>query len=221
MTTLTVRELYEKMVTFSSPNNKHVDFTVAEFTKFLRQFIGSTDIKLKTIRDINVDLDQVIINGVYDHEDDEENLPSITVCVNYNPMQVTIRLADVNWDQICINLIECTGHEVIHQHQYRNRKFDINPVMFGSKNPDLDKQFIQEYLGNPDEIEAYGYSLAVTMYLKHNVKKLSSKIVGQSPVFKIYCDTFGTNHIIVKQLLEYSVKYFNHLHGKEIYVKEV
>lgn len=221
MTTMTVRALYDQMVEFASPENRHQDFTVAEFTKFLRNFVGTADIKVKTARDSNVDLDQVIISGFYDPDDDEEGLAAITVYANYNPLQVTIRLADVNWGKICLDLIECVGHEVIHQHQFRNRNFDVCNYIFASKTPIDEKRDAQEYLGNPDEIEAYGYSIAIEMYLKHNGKKLTSKHVGQSQVFKTYCAAFGANHIVVKNLLEYALKYFKHLNGEEIYVKEV
>lgn len=221
MTTMTVRALYDQMVGFASPENKHQDFTVTEFTRFLRNFVGTADIKVKTARDSNVDLDQVIISGFYDPDDDEEGLAAVTVYANYNPLQVTIRLADVNWEKICLDLIECVGHEVIHQHQFRNRNFDVCNYIFASKTPIEEKRDAQEYLGNPDEIEAYGYSIAIEMYLKYNGKKLTSKHVGQSQVFKTYCAAFGTNHIVVKNLLEYALKYFKHLNGEEIYVKEV
>lgn len=221
MTTMTVRDLYDQMVGFASSDMSLNEFTVADFTKFLRNFVGTQDVKVKTARDICVEMDQVIILGSYDPEDDEENLPAITINVTFNPAQRMIRIVDVDWAKICIDLIERVGHEVIHQHQFRNRNFDISPFMFASKTPNLDKLEVQEYLANPDEIEAYGYSIAIEMYLKHSGVVLTSKHVSQCQVFKVYCDAFGTNHIIVKQLLEFAVKYFKHLNGEEIYVKEV
>jgi hypothetical protein len=207
VTTVTVRELFDEMVAFASPKRSGVRFTVAEFTKILRQFIGGPDVKVKTHRDPNVDIDQVVISGIYDADDDEDDQPSISIYVNYNPQQYTIRMKDIEWMKLCIDLIECTGHELIHQQQYRSRDYDIGDTIFASKTPDEDKQEAQEYLGNLDEIEAYGYSIA-------------AKYVSQSPIFKMYCVTFGTNHMVVRTLLEYSLKYFKHLRG-ELYVKEV
>jgi len=212
-TTLTTKDLFTQMVAFAKAPNSS-SFTVSEFTKFLRNFVGSNDIRLKTSRDANVDLDQIIISGMYDRDDDEDGLPSITVYVNYNPQQKIVRITDIDWYQLCIDLIECVGHEIIHQTQYRSRNFDVSPIVFGSKSDDAERRELQEYLGNPDEIEAYGYSIATEVYLKHFPKKLYSKHIAESQVFKTYLDAFGANHIVLNHLVGYSVKYFENLSSK-------
>lgn len=208
-----VQALFEEMTGFAKPPHSLKSFTVSEFTKFLRFFVGTQDVKLLTTRDSNVDMNQVVMCGIYDRDDDEDGITAITVFVNYNPAQRTIRIADVDWRQLCIDLLECVGHEIIHQTQYRIRKFDVPQFVFASKAVDSDKLELQEYLANPDEIEAYGYSIAAEIFLTHFPRRLYQKHLAASPIFKSYLDAFGADHIVIHQLLAFAVRYFNNLAG--------
>lgn len=162
---MTLVQIFEDMKALGH-EVKDAEFTPAELTRFIRNLVGNTDTKVSTVKDSNVDIDQVIIGGLYDPHDDEAGLQSITLFVTYNPDQKKIKISDLEWDQICIDLIECTGHEFVHQKQYRMRNFDIGSCLFVSGNENEKVRLDQNYLGNPDEIDAYAYSIAVEIYLK-------------------------------------------------------
>ena len=190
---------------------KNRKYSPAELTKVLRRFAQDDDTKLKTKRDKDVDLNQVIVCGLYDPAEDESNYPSITIYIMFNPEQKEIRIRDLDWKQLCIDLIECQGHEIVHQQQFRARSFDIGPALFVSTSNDEDRRKEQEYLGNQDEIDAYSYSIAIETFLKHNPKKLTIKHLKKSSLFKAYRLAFGVEHPIVQQLIYYSVKYYSKL----------
>jgi hypothetical protein len=184
-------------------------FTIAEFTGILRKFVGCSSIKVKTARDKEVDKNQVIIGGIYDPDDDASNIASITIYVTYNPDQKRICIRDIDWPGVCLNLIECTGHEIIHQTQYRLRNFDIGSSIFVSLSTTERRRIDQEYLGNPDEVEAYGYSIAVEVFLKYDPTIITLKYIAKSSMYKVYVNAFGANHKVVRSLLSYVGKYYD------------
>ena len=190
---------------------KDAEFTPAELTRLCRGMIGTTDIKVETTRDQHVDLNQIVVGGIYDPHEDESNSPSITIFVTYSPEQKMIRVGDVDWAQLCIDLIECSGHEIIHQSQFRARGFDIGPNLFISGSDDIDTQIEQNYLGNPDEIDAYAFSIATVLYLKYQLKEIDANLIMQTSLFKAYQIAFGVQHSIVKQLLETINSYYGQL----------
>ena len=192
----------------------------SEISKLLQNFVGSDDIKVKTSRDNNVDLNQVVIGGLYDPHEDEANSSSITLYVSFNPEQKEIYIRDIDWPQVCVDIIECSGHEIIHQEQYRARGYDIGPHIFVSGSDDEEQKIDQEYLGNPDEVDAYGYSIAVEIYLKEHPQKLKSKNVLSTVMYKTYKKAFGTLHPIVTQLLVNTIKYYTQLTNGEAHVKK-
>jgi len=207
----TVRELYEEMVAIQDSYRRTDTLTVSEFTKILRNFVGSEEVKVVASRSANVDLNQVIVNGNYDPLADQLGERSITLTVSYNPDQKTVRFRDVDWPQVCIDVLECAGHELVLQQLYRMRDFDVAPTMLVSKNVNGKSNTLREFLGHPDEIEANGYSIAAEVYLKWAPRALNSKVVALNPIFKAYCSTFGVNHAVVRKLITYSSKYFDFL----------
>jgi len=204
--------IYDLMLEFGELN-KDKKFAPTKLTSVIRGFIGTDDLIVKTRRDSNVDEDQIIVSGFYDPSEDEENSPSIVVHVNYNPNQILIAMKDIDWPNLCIDILECAGHEIIHQSQYRARGFDVGPICFISGNADMEQRLEQEYLGNADEVEAYGYSIAVDAYLRYRSERLTAAQVKKSPIYKTYLSTFGIQHPVMKQLLEYSCKYHIQLTG--------
>jgi hypothetical protein len=193
--------------------------TPPELTKVIRRLIGSDDITVKSHRDKNADYNQVIIGGAYDPHEDEAGYPSITIYVTYSPDQKTILVDDIDWERLCIDLIECSGHEMIHQEQYRARDFDVGPHIFVSGSLDMKKKEEQEYLGNPDEIDAYGFSIAVEAYLTVRPKKLASKHLLKNIMYRAYAAAFGTQHSITRTLILTTCKYYYQLYTGANYAK--
>ncbi len=210
-----IDKIFDSMVRYGDAV-QHKKFPVTEFTKLLRKFIGTDNIKVKTRRAIEVDYNMVIVGGIYDPWLDESNLPGITLYISYHPEQTHIQISDIEWSQLCVDLIECAGHEIVHQEQYRARNFDIGPHIFVSGSDDEQKRDEQNYLGDPDEVEAYGFSIAAEVFLKSRPTRISSKHVAQTAMFKAYKKAFGVRHPIVCTLLEQTIKYYCKL-NTEIY----
>lgn len=199
--------LYDELVTFGKLN-KEVKFTPAGLTGAIRRIVATDDISVSTLKSVTVDMNQVVIGGQYDPDEDEANFSSIRVFASYNPYQKEINLKDVRWKQLCITIVECVGHELVHQRQYRARGYDIRDKLFVSKCKEREKKEEQEYLGNPDEIEAYGYSVASELFLKYKMEEMTKDCVKKSQMFKVYASTFGINHPVVAELTEHIVNYY-------------
>ena len=71
------------------------------------------------------------------------------------------------WREFATKVIDFLEHEMIHQAQYRSREFRPGR-QYRSKHPDQHLMRSQEYLGNPDEIEAYAYNLSRELLRKTN-----------------------------------------------------
>lgn len=207
-----IRALFDEMVEYGVANVDKV-FTPPDLTKVLRHYAGNIDITVKTKRSARVDLNQVVVGGYYDPNEDEDDFPSIFIDIAFNPEQKTIKVADIAWRDLCADIIECIGHEIVHQEQYRRRNFDIGPGMFISTSEDKFRRDEQEYLGNPDEIEAYGYSIAVQIFLKEKPRSITGKHIQKSAMFQSYAELFGVQHPTVKKLIMYVVFYFNQIKG--------
>ena len=209
---LSIKSIYKDMLEFGEISSTR-KFSPAEITNILRLFIGDSDIKLKTLRDRHLSNNQVVISGSYDPVEDESNFSSITIYVSYSTTQKNIYIRSIDWSQLCIDLIECTGHELIHQNQYRERGYNPSSSFFVGTSTDDERRGEQEYLGCTDEIEAFGYSIAADVYLNVGPKKLSYKHIAKTAMFKEYSAAFGSNHPIIHQLIEFASKYYIQLQG--------
>lgn len=122
--------------------------------------------------------------------------------------------ADVLWtitkeiaNQLVLELTEALIHEYQHQYQYRSRGYVLNKS-FESMHHDTEVAQTQEYLGNPDEIDAYAANIAARIYLQ---KKLR---LDNRPSLDLgsYYSTFGKDHLVVKTLLRKITKNLDQLH---------
>ena len=205
-----IRDHYQEMIKYGESISTK-KFTVPEFTRLIRSLIATTDIRVRTARDKSILKNHIVISGTYDPEDDESNIPPIVIYVTYSNTQKKILMKDIDWPKLCLDLIECSGHEIVHQTQYRLRGFDVGNTIFVSLSTEESKRLEQEYLGNSDEVEAFGYSIAVDILIKEYPKKITIKHISKTAMFKCYEAAFGREHKVVNQLLLYVVKYYEAL----------
>jgi hypothetical protein len=139
------------------------------------------------------------IGAEYDPSLDEERRKQfkLTLIINQpkkSPWLITGKIAD----DITLELVEALVHEYRHQHQYRSRRFMMNRgyVNKHSNNTTND----QEYLGMPDEIDAYAANIAARFYI------LKYKLNTIEPIVSLDLDhyrrTFGNNHLVMRKLLK-------------------
>jgi hypothetical protein len=105
-------------------------------------------------------------------------------------------------DRFTIEMVEAIVHEYQHQHQYRSRRHMLNRG-YTSKHKDIKIRADQEYLGSPDEIDAYAANIAARFYI---MEKLNTNEPVKSLDLLGYHKAFGLSHPVVKRLMKKIVK---------------
>ena len=127
------------------------------------------------------------------------------------PMLITGAFADA----FTLELTEALVHELQHQHQYRSRRHMLNRG-YTSRHKDITIKATQEYLGCPDEIDAYAANIAARF---HIMEKLNTNDSGKSLDLLEYYKAFGPYHPVIKCLMKKIVKNVIKLKENETDVK--
>ncbi len=151
------------------------------------------------VNETMLDPDDFTIGAEYDPDLDERKKKHfiINLIVNHpkhTPMMVTGDFAD----RFTIEMVEALVHEYQHQHQYRSRRHILNRG-YTSKHKDSKIRENQEYLGQPDEIDAYAANIAARFYI---MQQLNTNEPVESLDLLDYHKTFGPHHPVVKRLLK-------------------
>ena len=178
------------------------------FARRLYKFLNkSHPIRIKLIDACNttLDPDDFTIGAEYDPELDLLGKKQfiINLFINHRkriPYLITGEFAD----RFTLELVETLVHEYQHQQQYRLRKYRLHKEQFISEHADLETKDDQEYLGNPDEIDAYAANIAARIFLvnqKLNTDVTEELAAAESLDLKNYFRVFGAEHPVVKSLL--------------------
>lgn len=164
-----------------------------------------TRVKLFLGKDENLDRGDFCIGAEYDPELDQAYRKQliINLIVNHpktSHWEITSDIAD----RFVLELVETLVHEYQHQHQYRSRRYKEHKEHFVSEHEDTAIKNEQEYLGNPDEIDAYAANIAARIFLVNY--KLSDNTTqpiedSDSLDLKNYYKAFGQEHEVVQKLL--------------------
>jgi hypothetical protein len=140
--------------------------TVKQVATHLRKIVGTNTV-ITTQKSPNVDPNDIMINAFYDPDEDEEEGKPFELVVIFPVDSDTVTMDGEGWREFAIRVIDFLEHEMIHQAQYRSREFHPGrQYRSRHNNPDLKRS--QEYLGNPDEIEAYAFNLSRELLRKTN-----------------------------------------------------
>jgi hypothetical protein len=183
------------------------------FRKTLKQL---APVKVTSGRNKSVEYNEIHVGGYYYGEYDKDGLKPIEITFNYRPKQTHIDVNLEHWSKICMLIADVVLHEIIHLKQNRHREFtDISCYVSKAKDP---KQRIQqEYLGDVDEIEAYGFNIACELWDRfgNNINKskrwLNSNKWQYNPMSQMhqYMVAFNGdhNHPIIQKLKKYTRRY--------------
>lgn len=180
--------------------------TPSETTALLRSGIHIPGVRLATGRSAEVDLDQVVVYGLYDDDQDASGDPHIHVTLAYNVDQLHICLDLPAWQRLCFDVAECVGHELVHRAQARRRKFKPGKN-YHSRDHYAPKKQEQQYLGRPDEIEAYGFSIAAELAAMHGIFDSQHHVKEEIVMYKVYQSTFDTDQSVLLKLDKQISKY--------------
>lgn len=185
----------------------NVEITPKNFVRRLGKHLNSNHtvrVRLVEASDEFLDADDFTIGAEYDPELDQLNKKQIIINVFINhpknyPWMITQELGQ----RFTIELVEVLVHEYQHLHQYRSRRFKLQKEHFVSEHKDVSIKNEQEYLGNPDEIDAYASNIAARLYLlqsKLNTVVSKKNWTKHSLDLNNYTRAFGAQHKVVKTL---------------------
>jgi hypothetical protein len=171
-----------------------------------------------------VDPNTVGLNAYYDPDEDEEGEIPIEVVLVFNPDDKLVTMDRNQWREFAAELIDYLQHEMIHQYQYRSRGYQPTRA-YVSKAKDAEQKKQQEYLGNPDEIEAYAHNLASELERKTKgnldqqlrlLRNFSGTAITRDQAGRLLSPSlygyfkdfnFDTNHPVLKSLMKKTYQY--------------
>lgn len=140
--------------------------TLKQVATHLRKIVGTSTV-ITTQKSSNVDPDDIMINAFYDPDEDEEGGKPFELVVIFPEGADTVTMNGEGWREFATRVIDFLEHEMIHQAQYRSREFHPGR-QYRSRQKDPTVKRSQEYLGNPDEVEAYAFNLSRELLRKTN-----------------------------------------------------
>lgn len=179
------------------------------------------DLVLKTKKDSSLEKSGFYVMAYYDPDDDFNNETSIEVVVHHHfedldrfqPNQIT---------DFLIQIFDAVVHEIRHQHQSRKRNYETF------------SEHIQEpyaaYLADPDELDAYAFSIAVEILrvmpkAKAKIYMTRMHILAKMRIGPMYVSTnlhayvgHFKNNPILKTLAKKVYKHIEAIDKTEIFV---
>jgi hypothetical protein len=167
------------------------------------------DVSIKTKKDKTLSTAEFYIMAYYDSHDDKHHETPIEVIVHHNFDESGFSTNQIT--DFLIQIFDATVHEFRHRQQSHKRNFKT----FNN----IDQPYVS-YLRDPDEIDAYAFSIAIELLRvmdKERAKRYLTRVsilskmkkgpLLVSPNLRSYIDNFGLD-ITTKKL---SKKVFKHL----------
>ena len=184
--------------------------TVAKVQRIFASHIKShLPIKVTSDRDFNTEPGLVYIGGFYHVHNDKYQMPSIELLLSYHPFETHITITSKRFRAMCNTIANVLLHEIIHMRQARVRNFKSIPG-FSSYAESNKQRKQQNYLGDPDEIDAYGFNIACELYERLGSYKEVAKHLNEDMTdgrrrkdsWHTYLTAFDHNHShpVIKKL---------------------
>lgn len=177
------------------------------------------DIAFKTIKSDDLGLNEFYVEAYYYEDKDFNDDPPIEVLI-YHRFEQVQRFQTVQITEFLVQIFDAVVHELRHQHQYQNRDFEHYTTS---------KDGYAAYLADPDEVDAYAFSIAVellrampkhraTMYMTRmsTLSKMKQHGCLVSPNLNSYSGHFRGNPLL-KRLAKKVYKHLEHLDSNLIF----
>lgn len=188
-----------------------------QLVKNIRQHLKKSHpvkLKLHHGEKYGLELADFAVGAEYDPIADSNDCPHfyIDIIIAW-PRDQALQWSKNDADLLCLELVESLIHEYEHRRQYRNRRYREHKHKYTSLAETKSKKFQEEYLGHPDEIEAYASNIAARLFLLgldlNTVSDRDSLDLNQ------YNNIFGKNHPIIQQLLTIIQQKISYLEGSK------
>lgn len=183
---------------------------VSEIQKiFSKHLKNNLPIKVTRETDWKTEPGWIYIGGFYYSDRDKKGNQAIEVLLSYHPLDKFILVTKTKFERMCATIADTILHEVIHMRQYRSRRWKDLPG-YSSVAASSKQRAQQNYLGHPDEIDAYAFNIACSLYdrwytskeiaehlnLDHTDKRL------RKDSYHMYLSTFDHKHShpVIKKL---------------------
>jgi hypothetical protein len=134
--------------------------TIAQFhNKITGHIKKQLPVRVRKVFNSKVKNNCLHIGGLYNSEFDREKKKCIEIIFEYQNQSSELVLSHQKFQRICYAIADTILHEIIHMRQYRRRKFKVIPD-YDSNASKTKLRIEQSYLGNSDEIDAYGFNIA-------------------------------------------------------------
>jgi hypothetical protein len=180
-----------------------------ELTTLIRKTIDNHCVRVRTQRTDIADCDQVIVGGVYDEDNDQEDLPCIEISLYYNNEVQHIDTSRLDWNRFCFDIVETFGHELVHRDQASRPKKRYQKYVSCDLRNKVRAE--QEYLGQADEIEAYGFSIAAEMTVLLGTNDIDSPEAQSIAMYAAYQQAFYDDDSVLIKLRKQISKYVHRL----------
>ena len=161
-------------------------------------------------------------NAYYDPEADKESDTPIEVELLFSSDDKQGIDIDNEGFDVLINIMAMSiAHELLHKSQFSNRGYVQSKPFKVSKGIDPKIATAQKYMGNSDEIEAYGHNIAVELMNNLGSRKEALTALRNfirippnvSPDLYAYLIAFGMdkNHPVLKKLVKKVILYLREL----------
>ena len=166
--------------------------------------------------DRDLEKNTIVVSAEYDVDRDEMGKRLyIGITLTVNPKNTKkIKFDEVMVNSLSLDLLEALCHEYRHEHQYRTRDFDVYGD-FKSTHKDIEERRQQEYLGIPDEIDAFAVNIAIRLWLLHGdnayakLQECEAIDYDSSPDLWGYFQAFGAQHNVTRKLIRKIVNHLN------------
>jgi hypothetical protein len=147
-----------------APSVVNKKLTPAELQKIFSKHI-KTHLPVKVTKETawHTEPGWVYVGGFYHSTNDQKGHQAVEVMFSYHPFDEYVTLTKNRFDRICTTVADTVLHEIIHMRQYRSRRWKDLPG-YASVAASARQRTQQEYLGHPDEIDAYAFNIACSLY---------------------------------------------------------
>lgn len=170
-------------------------------------------------KELQVEPTYVWVGGMYYTDYDFERQKSIELCLAYSLADKSITYTGRRFKRLCNRIADVLLHEIIHMRQARKRKFKNLPGYSSTAESTKQRQE-QNYLGDPDEVDAYAFNMACELNEKFrsDMRSIVNYLNEDQKSKKRHYDTWRTylrafnwdqNHRITRKIKKRAIYYLS------------
>jgi len=188
--------------------------TARQIVGRIRRAVPFSECRLHAVSTLGVADNYFEVSGMYDPELDELGETPILMEIAFpaKSQSFTFDESDVtrsHWLTVSLDFASILGHEYVHLGQSRARNYRVSRN-YVSQHSHSRVRALQEYYGDPDEVDAYAFTAAAQLanYLITDSRIRNFEDTG---VYSVYHRVFDENSAVMLKLKHLTDKYYKRL----------